>query len=287
MLISMTAFAKADIQTNYGVVSWEVRCVNHRFLDPHFRLHDQFASLEGQLRDSLKQYLARGRCDVFMRFTPKVTTENLHINESLAAQLINQLKMIADKHAVAFQYSGLELLRFPGIMQMPSNEDETMHKEILQSFQTVLTKLVADRQREGSQIQQLLLQRLQQIADHFVVIKQRVPALLPQVEQKIITALQNLKSELNQDRLEQELVYLANKIDVQEECDRFMTHLQELTQAITTGGTIGRRLDFLLQEIQREINTLGNKANDRSISQAVVDIKVLIEQIREQVQNVE
>jgi len=284
MLASMTAFAKADFVSEFGTFHWEIRCVNNRYLEPRFYLPDQFAVFEPLLRDLLREQLARGRCDINLRFLPKVSSEPLKINQEYARALLKQINEIFGSQ---IQCNAFELLRWPGVLNLPGQADTDLQEQLSQSFKVVLQQLIFDRQREGKQIQQMLLNRWQTIQTHLQKITERVPALLPLLQERLLNHLQRLKSELNQERLEQEMVYLSNKMDVDEEMDRFNTHLAEFKAVLEKGGAIGRRLDFLLQELQREINTLGNKANDKLVSQHVVDIKVLIEQIREQVQNVE
>jgi len=290
MLASMTGFAKTDKQTERGVFTWEVRCVNHRFFDPHFRLPEQFVGLESDLREILRGVISRGRCDIFLVYTPSASTAGLVINKLFAQQLLKQLQDLVENNqnpSIALTVDGLALLRWPGVMSLAAESDDACRAALLTSFKEAVEILARDRQREGKQIKILLSQRLKEILACLMIIQQRIPEVALVLRKRLTSALQELKSELDQDRLEQEMVYLANKIDVEEELDRFATHMAEFENILEKGGAAGRRLDFLLQELQREINTLGNKTNDKLISPQVVNIKVLIEQLREQIQNLE
>jgi uncharacterized protein (TIGR00255 family) len=287
MLASMTGFAKTDFSSPLGVFHWEIRCVNNRYLEARFYLPDQLSIVEPSFRDLLREQLSRGRCDINCRFLPQVTAGPLQINQAYVEALLQQLNHLSQSANVSLQYNAFDLLRWPGVQKLSENADTALQDYALASFKAVIQQLVIDRQREGHQIQQLLSHRLQTIHTHLQHICERVPELLPLMRERLLNSLQQLQGELNQERLEQELVYLAQKMDVEEEIDRFTTHLHEFKSVLEKGGAVGRRLDFLLQELQREINTLGSKANDKIVSQQVVDVKVLIEQIREQVQNVE
>lgn len=287
MLASMTAFAKKDFATSVGSFYWEIRGVNHRYFEPRFYLPDQFTVYESTLRDAFREQFSRGRFDIQCRYLPRMDAEPLKINQEYAFALLQQLNKLTKLSTMPLQCNALELIRMPGVLQLSAQADEVLQQELLQSFKHVMQQLQSDRQREGQQLQQLLLQRLQLIREHQQKIAVRVPELLPLLRERLLISLQQLKGELNQDRLEQELLYLAHKLDVHEELDRFEVHVTEFQTVIEKGGAVGRRLDFLLQELQREINTLGNKANDKLVSSLVVEIKVLIEQCREQVQNVE
>jgi uncharacterized protein (TIGR00255 family) len=287
MLASMTGFAKTDSSSSLGAFHWEIRCVNNRYLDARFYLPEQFAGVEPMLRDLLREQLSRGRCDIHCRFLPQTSNEPLQINQDYALALLQQLNQLSQTANVPMHCNAFDLIRWPGVQKLLSNADSDLQQQLAHSFKAAIQQLIADRQREGQQIQLLLSQRLQFIHTHLENIRERIPALLPLLRQRLLENLKQLQGELNQERLEQEMVYLAQKMDVEEEIDRFTTHLHEFKTVLEKGGAVGRRLDFLLQELQREINTLGSKANDKIVSQQVVDVKVLIEQIREQVQNVE
>lgn len=286
MTVSMTAFARTEKQTPAGNMAWEIRSVNHRYLDLSFRLPDNFMLLEAKLREMVSRYLQRGKVDIFLRYQPIWQENQLKVDE----KLVNQLTTLAKKFAQtepSHHINSLELLRWPGVLQINKELNETLEQELLTLFNQALQSLISMRQREGQALESLLLQRLAAIKTHVQPIKARLPQLALQVKEKLLARLQEVNITHDQSRLEQELVYLAQKMDVHEELDRLETHLGEIEKMLQQGGVLGRRLDFLVQELHREINTLGSKLNDAAIAKSVVDIKVLIEQMREQIQNIE
>lgn len=287
MLNSMTAFAKCDKQNQFGYISFEIRTVNHRYLEMGFRLPDSVSSIEAALRDKIRHYIQRGRCDITLRYQPSIASNKVLLNLEIAEDLLKNANILAKKSDLPVMLNITDILRWPGVQQAELNNNEDLHSAIINVFVQAMEMLVQERQREGKLLHGLLLQKLEAICKHFSEIKQLIPQMLPKLQTKVITRLAELKVMLDNNRLEQELVYLANKMDVEEEIDRIQMHTNELQKILIAGGVIGRRLDFLLQELHREVNTLGTKAPDKHVTQYIIDIKVLIEQMREQVQNVE
>ncbi len=287
MVSSMTAFARGEKQTPAANIAWEIRGVNHRYLDLSFRLPDNFLLLEAKLRETVSRYLQRGKVDIFLRYQPLWQENQLKVDESLVHQLTTLAKKFAQQTEPTHYINSLELLRWPGVLQINKEFNETLEQELLLLFNQALQSLIEMRQREGAALKALLLQRLVLIKQYAQPIKERLPQLAIQVKEKLLARLQEINIAHDEGRLEQELVYLTQKMDVHEELDRLETHVKEIEKMLHQGGLLGRRLDFLVQELHREINTLGAKLNDALIAKSVVDIKVLIEQMREQIQNIE
>ncbi len=287
MIHSMTAFARAELAQASGTLSWELRSVNHRYLEPHLRLPEAFRDLEAAVREALRQGLSRGKVECTLRFSEDSTGKALQVDLERAGQLIVAAERIASLIKQPAPLNPLEVLSWPGVLVADASDPQLLNKSALTLFAQALDELKSARQREGLELARLLHERLDSILEEVATLREQVPQMLAGQRQKILDRCRELQTELDPQRLEQELVLLAQKSDVAEELDRLATHVGEVRRVLKAGGAAGRRLDFLMQELNREANTLGSKAFDPRSTQAAVNLKVLIEQMREQVQNIE
>lgn len=287
MIHSMTAFARAEQAGANGTLSWELRSVNHRYLEPHLRLPDAFRDLEGAVREALRNGLSRGKVECTLRFAEDSAGKPLQVDRERAAQLVAAAESVASLIKHPAPLNPLEVLSWPGVLVADAADPQALNKAALALFKQALDELKQSRSREGIDLAKLLNERLDSIDGEVAALRELVPQMLAMQRQKILDRSAELQAELDPQRLEQELVILAQKSDVAEELDRLSTHVSEVRRVLKTGGAAGRRLDFLMQELNREANTLGSKAFDTRSTQAAVNLKVLIEQMREQVQNIE
>ena len=287
MVHSMTAFARNEQATAHGTLSWELRSVNHRYLEPHLRLPEAFRDLEGAVREALRQGLSRGKVECTLRFAEESAGKPLQVDADRARQLIAAAEQVAALIQQPAPLNPLEVLAWPGVLVADSADPQALNAAALKLFDQAMGELKAGRAREGAELAKLLNDRLDSMLDEVAALRELVPQMLAGQRAKIETRFAEMQAELDPQRLEQELVLLAQKSDVAEELDRLSTHVSEVRRVLKAGGTAGRRLDFLMQELNREANTLGSKAFDTRSTQAAVNLKVLIEQMREQVQNIE
>ena len=287
MVHSMTAFARSERAGAYGTLSWELRSVNHRYLEPHLRLPDSFRDLEGPVREALRQGLSRGKVECTLRFPEAGSGQTLQVDRERAAQLITAAEEVAALIRQPAPINPLEVLGWPGVLVGDAADPQALNAAALELFGEALVQLREGRAREGAELARLLEERLDAIRAEVATLREQVPQMLGLQRQKILDRFAELRLEADSQRLEQELVMLAQKSDVAEELDRLSTHVGEVRRVLKAGGAAGRRLDFLMQELNREANTLGSKAYDPRSTQAAVNLKVLIEQMREQVQNIE
>lgn len=287
MIRSMTAFASGERTTEWGLLSCEVRAVNHRYLEPGFRLPEELRSIEPALRERLSQRLSRGKVDVSLRLrTNAGQSEALVVNAPLLDQLANLARQ-CDARFPAMQVQFTELLRYPGVLEQKEVDLPALQREALGLFDEVLREFTAGREREGAATAQAMRERLDAIAAITVQVRAWLPEIRAALRSKLDARLADLKQPLEPGRLEQEVVLSLQKIDVDEELDRLAAHVEEARRILGLKEAVGRRLDFLMQEFNREANTLGSKSVDQRTTQAAVELKVLIEQLREQVQNIE
>lgn len=287
MVHSMTAFARCESVGPHGTLSWELRSVNHRYLEPHLRLPDALRDLEGNVREALRQGLARGKVECTLRFVEASSGQSLQVDRERAAQVVAAAEAVAALIRHPAPIDPLEVLAWPGVLASDAADPQALNAAALALFEQALAELKQGRAREGAALAALLGERLDAIDAEVASLRELAPQMLAVQRQKIENRCTELKVELDPQRLEQELVLLAQKSDVAEELDRLSTHVQEVRRVLRAGGAAGRRLDFLMQELNREANTLGSKAFDPRSTQAAVNLKVLIEQMREQVQNIE
>ncbi|MFW4740865.1 YicC/YloC family endoribonuclease [Pseudomonas aeruginosa] len=283
MVHSMTAFARVEQAGTHGTLSWELRSVNHRYLEPHLRLPDAFRDLEGAVREALRQGLSRGKVECTLRFAEETAGKSLQVDQERAPAAEGVAALIRQPAPL----DPLAVLAWPGVLVADSADPQALNAAALEAFGQALEQLKAGRSREGQELAKLLNDRLDAMLVEVGNLRELVPTMLANQRQKILDRFAELKAELDPQRLEQELVLLAQKSDVAEELDRLATHVGEVRRVLKAGGAAGRRLDFLMQELNREANTLGSKAFDPRSTQAAVNLKVLIEQMREQVQNIE
>lgn len=288
MIRSMTAFARQEIAEPWGILTLELRTVNHRFLDVSLRLPEEIRVLETRLRDRIQQGLSRGKVDCTVRYQPQQAgAEDIQLDEKLIQQLVSASKYIETQFGKAREVSPVEILRWPGVLQTPEVEAEVLHEAVMNLLDAALKELVVSREREGQKLMEIIEQRCDGIDEIVSEVSKLVPEIKDSWRERLLTRLEEVKGELDENRLEQELAYMAQKVDVDEEIDRLTTHVAEVRRVLQQNKPVGRRLDFLMQELNREANTLGSKSTDARTGTASVNLKVLIEQMREQVQNIE
>lgn len=284
---SMTAFARESANTEQGMLTIELRTVNHRYLDSSFKLPDSLRALEPKLREMIANNLARGKVDCMMRLQANPQrSASLVINREMLEDLAKASSEIETVIKTA-QPTALQVLQFPGICSASEDSEEELHKASLVLAKQALSSLADNRVREGAKLAKMINERIQLVEAEVAMTKARVPELLQQQRDKVIARIQELEVDADQGRLEQELVHLSHKADVDEELDRLDAHVSEVRRTLDKGGPCGRRLDFLMQELNREANTLSSKSTSSGTTQNAVELKVLIEQMREQIQNIE
>ena len=288
MITSMTGYATATQEISSGLISLELRSVNNRYLDIQFKLPDEFRTFEAGMRELLNQKIKRGKIDC--RLTLQ-SYPDLNLPQQLKSQVMRQLldlnNIVQSNFIAARSLSVAEILKWPGILVSDSLPITDLQETCNNLLQTTLNELIATRRREGEKLKALLLDRLYQMRRLVSALSPRIPSLIKNFQEKLILRLQEAQIDCNDDRIRQELVLFASKIDIDEELSRLNTHLDEVEQTLLKGGTSGKRLDFLMQELNRESNTLGSKSLDVEVSKISIELKVLIEQMREQVQNIE
>lgn len=288
MTRSMTAFARHEEQTELGSLSWEIRSVNHRYLEVSFRLEESFRPFEMAMRKLISDTLSRGKVDVALRYrAPEQAQSALQMNVDLAKTVMENYQQLASFTDNAAPIDILRVMQWPGVIQTESLDQDALQATVLNSLKHALTDLVSTREREGAALEQMIIQRCEQINDIAEQTKIRLPEILASHRQKLAERIAELEVNLEPERLEQEMVLLAQKADVAEEIDRLQNHVNEVKHTLKRDEPIGRRLDFLMQELNREANTLGSKSIDTDTTRYSVDLKVLIEQMREQIQNIE
>lgn len=287
MLQSMTAFARLELSLDEGVLSCEIRSINHRYLEHNFKLPETFRALEWSLRDVLKKEISRGKVECMLSFSPNMQNNPIQLNLELAKQVIQATEQISNLTINPTPINPFNVLSWPGVMMNEETNHEQLQEKAIALFKDTIQTLKQNRSREGKELQQLLEEKLINIEMEVNKLRPMIPTMLDNQRQKILNRCQELDIKMDAQRLEQEIVLLAQKADVAEELDRLQTHLIEVRHTFTSNEPCGRRLDFLMQELNREANTLGSKAIDTKTTQTSVTIKVLIEQMREQIQNIE
>lgn len=281
----MTAFAREASRAPTAIVA-ELRSVNHRYLDCHFKLPDALRALEPQLREALAGDLARGKVDCQLRIDAQAGAQGVHIDPTRLAEVADAIDEVRSA-CKARKPDALAILQFPGVCDGAGDDEEALFDAAMATFRQALTGLNATRKREGEQLEKALRQRLDAIAIEVGLLRENLPVLRQQQEERLRRRLDELEHPVDPGRLEQELTLLLQKSDVDEELDRLTAHVAEVERVLARGGPCGRRLDFLMQELNREANTLASKASATQTTQRAVELKVLIEQMREQVQNIE
>ncbi len=288
MVLSMTAFARRDASTPWGPLVWELRSVNHRYLEIAPRLPEELRGLEPQVRQILGDRLARGKVDCNLRFQPKdATATTLELDNAVIERLVDAAERVRDVASGTSPLRVIDVLRWPGALRAVELDMDALAHAALELLSGTVEELVATRAREGERLAQLIAQRLDAAGEIVTRLAGASGEMREQFRTRLRDGLAELKQELEPTRLEQEIALLAQKADVQEELDRLQAHLVEVRSVLGRPGPVGRRLDFLMQELNREANTLAAKSNDLRATNSAIDLKVLIEQMREQVQNIE
>jgi len=288
MTKSMTAFARSQQSLDEGELIWEIRSVNHRFLELYIKIPDQFRSSEMRFREMLQQRLKRGKVECVLRFNAnEQQAGTVNINKQQAKSIAHACQQINDLLHQPSEVDPIEVLQWPGVVQQSKLDMKPVLVACEIGLSAAIDDLIANREREGERLRDLILQRCQSIAQIVNQTRENMSEIQARYQKKLRARLDELNIEVSHDRLEQELVHLAQKMDVDEELDRLGSHLKEIKEVLSRDEAIGRRLDFLMQELNREANTLGSKSADISSTSASVELKVLIEQMREQIQNIE
>lgn len=288
MTRSMTAFATLSDQQDWGVLVWEIRSVNHRYLDVSLRLPDEFRALEMTARERIAAKNQRGKIDCTLRFKPTADmTSSIHVNEPLAQAVIDACQLINKKLHQPSEMNPVDILRWPGVVNEGEFNTQSVMQAALKLLDKLLNEFIACREREGERLLISIKQRCDAMAE--VVTRQitRRPIVTRIFRDKLMSRLTELQTTIDMNRFEQEVAYLVQKMDIDEELDRLKSHMTELDDIFKRNEAVGRRLDFIMQELNREANTIGSKSADIETTQASVELKVLIEQMREQIQNIE
>lgn len=284
MVLSMTAFARNESPS----LVWEVRSVNHRFLEIGLRMPESLRELEHPLRNRIRERVSRGKLDANLRITSREDASLLNLNKTNLQALLKTLEQIRHETPEIGYPEPLDLLRWPGVIS-PSDNDQTnaLKAEVVESFEQALSLLIEHRSVEGTELTTLLQAKLDEVETIVGELKTTTDSLAAVLRNKLKARIDRLIKNIDANRMEQEVAILAQKADVEEELDRLAIHTEECRKSLVAKGPQGRRLDFLMQELNREANTLASKSIDPHCSKRAVDLKVIIEQMREQVQNVE
>ncbi|HEY8094515.1 MAG TPA: YicC/YloC family endoribonuclease [Methylobacter sp.] len=288
MIRSMTAFAGNETEIGDLTLSCELRTVNHRYCDISLRLPDRLRFVEAELRTAIAAKISRGKVECSLSYKKQAKTgSSFTINTDAVSALLAAANAIEEQMLAPLSFSALDVLAFPGIQQEPDLDKEQLNLGIATLVDQTLVQLLEAREREGAQLKLLIEERCAKMLGFVVAAGKRMPEVLLLIRNKLKDRITELVAEPDFDRLEQELVLLAQKLDITEELDRLETHITEVLRVLKQKDPIGRRLDFLMQELNREANTLGSKSADKEMTQIAIELKVLIEQMREQVQNIE
>ena len=288
MIRSMTAFARQTQENEIGTLTWELKSVNHRFSEVSLRLPEEFRPLEAKFRARIGEIAQRGKVDANLRYqAPALKQTDVQIDQDLLRSLSEASRQVSQILEQAGPVNPLDILKWPGVMKMPELDQEMMSRTVMSLLDSALQELSDTRLREGEKLKNMLLERCDAMEKEVALVKTRLPEALQAMKIRLAEKLQELKGELDENRLEQEMLLFANKCDVAEEMDRLQAHLEEVRRVLEQKKPVGRRLDFLMQELNREANTLASKSVDTQLTRSAVELKVLIEQMREQVQNIE
>ncbi|OJA06166.1 YicC/YloC family endoribonuclease [Halomonas sp. QHL1] len=284
---SMTAFARTEQAAPFGTLQVEIRSVNQRYLEPHFRLHESLRDLEPVLREALRTRLARGKVECSVRFESAETAQAPAVKSARLAAIADALSAIQQQVPSAVPPTTLALLNQPGVMETQYLDQDAIKAAAKELFDQALNELIDARAREGEKLAEMITTRLAGVSEQVTTVRSLLPQILERQRAQLLERLEVAKTELDPQRLEAELVLVAQKADVDEELDRLTAHIEEVSHQLTQKGPKGRRLDFLMQELNREANTLSSKSVVAETTRCAVELKVLIEQMREQIQNIE
>ncbi|MGJ0516960.1 MAG: YicC/YloC family endoribonuclease [Methylomicrobium sp.] len=288
MTKSMTAFASNEAEIGALTINCELRSVNHRYLDISIKLPERLRFAETDIRTAIAAKISRGKIECVLTGKRQIKdSQSLFVNTEAVAALLTAARQIEAQMTAPLSFSAIDVLAFPGIQQEPELDREELNRGIAELVSQTLLKLLEVREREGRQLQILIQDRCKKMQLHAGAAKKRIPEVLQAIRSKLKDRIAEMVAQPDFDRLEQELVFLTQKLDIDEELDRLETHIIEVLRVIEQNEPIGRRLDFLMQEMNREANTLGAKSSDKETTKISIELKVLIEQIREQIQNIE
>jgi uncharacterized protein (TIGR00255 family) len=288
MIASMTGFARREISGDWGALVCELRSVNHRFLESGFRLPDELRAAEGELRQRLAREIKRGKVDCSISYRRAQGAETaLEVDTAALERLLTSVRDISRSLPGNPTVNVLDVLRWPGVLRDETDSGDELLKATHALFGSTVEELIGARAREGQRLRELLEQRCNGLEALVAHVRARLPEVQARVRTRLDDRLAELKANVDQERLEQELAMLLQRLDVDEELDRLAGHIVEIRRVIDGSEPAGRRLDFLMQELNREANTLSSKSQDLETTRSAVDMKVIIEQMREQVQNVE
>jgi uncharacterized protein (TIGR00255 family) len=287
MIRSMTGFARRERQFPWGLLAWELKTVNHRFLELGVRLPEEFRAAESDFRAAVAGAVRRGKIECSLHFRPTVVTGAIEVDTELLSSLTTRAQQIAAQAGMAARIDVLDLLRWPGVIRDGSREAAPMIAAAHALLAEALTELARFRDSEGGRLRDALELRCAGLIEFSGRVVERLPEIRARMRSKLLDRIAALVKDVDQDRIEQELAILAQRLDVDEELDRLRGHVTEIRKTFDGQEAAGRRLDFLMQELNREANTLSSKSQDIETTRAAVDMKVLIEQMREQVQNIE
>ncbi len=287
MIRSMTAYARREIKGEWGSAAWELRSVNQRYLETYIRLPEQFRSLEPVIRERIRARLTRGKVECNLRFDLDPSAQSsLILNEKLAKQLVeaaNWVKMQSDEGEI----NPIDVLRWPGVMSAQEQDLDAISADLMQALDSALDDFIAARESEGTALKALIEQRLDGVLAEVAKVRAQMPNVMQWQRERLVSKLEEAQVQLENTRLEQELVLMAQRIDVAEELDRLEAHVKETHNILKKKEAVGRRLDFMMQEFNRESNTLASKSINADVTTSAIELKVLIEQMREQIQNIE
>ncbi len=288
MIRSMTGFARREARGEWGLLAWELRSINHRYLEVQLRLPEEFRALENDYREAIKAELGRGKIDAVLRYEATAAPSgSIQVDTALAGAVAAAAHEAASELRNPGSVNPIDILRWPGVVKRADPDLAPIHAAAAKALDEALSALRENRTAEGARIREMLRERGTEISRLVAGVRERIPEVRARIREKLLTRIEELGAKPDADRLEQELVFIAQRLDVAEELDRLDSHVTEMADALDRDEPVGRRLDFLLQEFNREANTLGSKSQDTETTQASVELKVLIEQMREQVQNVE
>ncbi|HOP16018.1 MAG: YicC family protein [Gammaproteobacteria bacterium] len=288
MIRSMTAFAREQGHGEYGELTWEIRSVNHRFLESTVRLPEELRAIEPVVREQVTLRLGRGKVECNLRFkAATAAATELKVNDGLVDQILAAADKMAHRLHSSHQLSIMDLLRWPGVLESAEQDFTPLQEAAVELLDKTIDSLLEAREREGGRLSELIAQRVTSMRAQVELARERMPQVIAAVRERLRSRLAEVAETLDQARLEQEMALLAQRLDVDEEMDRLRTHLDEVERVLKQDEPVGRRLDFLMQELNREANTLGSKSADSETTAVSVEMKVLIEQMREQVQNIE
>lgn len=287
MILSMTGYAAAGTALDSGSLTLELRAVNSRYLDLQFRMPDELRAFEGAMREAITAQLQRGKVECRVNYAAREAQSGAALNRELLLQLAAWNREVQAVLPEARGLSVADVLRWNGVLEAPTASADELRAALLDLLQEALQEFSASRAREGEKLKDFLLQRVEKIEALRDGVLPHVPAAIAAYEQKLTARLREAMQVQDDERIRQEITLFASKIDVDEELSRLASHLGEMRRILAHGGAVGKRLDFLMQELNREANTLGSKSVDAEVSRSAMEMKILIEQMREQIQNLE